>query len=69
MTTEKKPRKPRRNFERELTDVKRYCEISIELMEAIQITSTPALPGAILDHIQGQVSALKAVLARLEPVK
>ena len=62
MTTEKKPRKPRRNVERELQDLKRYLEISIDLMIALNAN----LSGPVGDHMQGQIAALKAVLARLE---
>jgi hypothetical protein len=59
MTTEtptRAPRKPRRNFEAELKDVQKFCQISIEIMEELELNS---------DVMKGQVIALKAVQARL----
>ena len=54
----KKPRAKRRNFERELTDLQRYCEISIEVLQSIANPSN--------EYMDGQIAALRAVLQRLE---
>ena len=65
MATEptKKPRAKRRNFEKELTDLRRYCEISIDLMTVVK-ESLPV--GPVQDHMVGQIAAIKAVLAKME---
>ena len=60
--TEEKPkrvRKPRRNFEKLVTDLKTYCEISIAVIESMPI------PGGS-DFNSGQLAAIKAVLSRLQ---
>jgi hypothetical protein len=67
----KRTRAPRRNIERELSTLKQYCEISIEVLEAL--ITNPALSGcsdpAITDKLnefnRGQLSALRSVLSRM----
>ena len=61
--TTKKPRSKRRNFEKELTDLRRYCEISIDLMTGVKESLTV---GPAQDHMAGQIAAIKAVLAKMK---
>ena len=54
---EKRVRKPRRNFEKELAALKLYCEVSIEVLERPEDALTPVG--------KGEVSALRRVLAKI----
>lgn len=58
-TVEQAPKKKRtrRNYERELTDLKRYAEVSLEVMQALNMDEP---------FMKGQIAALNAVLKRLE---
>lgn len=57
MSTEPKKKRVRRNYERELLDLQRYAQISVEVMQAIDLNN---------DFMKGQIAALNAVLKRLE---
>lgn len=57
METKEKKKRVRRNYERELLDLQRYAQISIEVMNALDLNS---------DFMKGQIAALNAVLKRLE---
>ena len=57
----KKPHAKRRNYQRDLEDLKRYAEISIDVMSELTESAETAT-----DYMRGQIAALKAVLARLE---
>lgn len=57
MSTEPKKRRVRRNYERELHDLQRYAQISLEIMNAMDTNN---------DFMKGQIAALNAVLKRLE---
>ncbi len=56
-------RAKRRNYEAELRDLLRYCEISVQVMEALTDEERPIAQDAFL---KGQIAALQAVKARLE---
>lgn len=55
--SDKKPRKPRRNYEKELSDLRLYVQVTMEAVAAY----VPDGPNK-----EGQLEALKAVALRLE---
>ena len=67
----KRGRPKRRDYRKELEDLKRYCEISIEIMMRTDalMSKEPELRARAThesSYMDGQADALKAVLARLE---
>lgn len=76
--TKTKTLSPRRNFQSIVTDLQKFCEISIAVMEAIieprrdddgkpHLSMNEAVPHH-LDNLfmEGQIAALRSVQARLE---
>ena len=59
---EKRVRKPRRNFEKELAALKLYCEVSIETLKDIDKQDTAVSQQYIVD---GKVAAFERVLAKI----
>lgn len=57
VTTPERKRRVRRNYERELFDLQRYAQVSVEVITALAIDN---------DFMKGQLAALNAVLKRLE---
>ena len=61
-----KPKKGRprtRDYRKELEDLKRYCEIMLDLLES---WLTVESDNTLATQWKGQAAALKAVLARME---
>ncbi len=55
--TKKKPRSKRRNYQRELADLRQFCEISIEIMEGFA-----AATGA---SFSDKIAAYREILAKI----
>lgn len=50
--------KPRRNFEKKITEIRTLCEIKIEVLKSLK-TET------VNQHTEGQIEALEGVLAKI----
>ena len=58
-TTEKKTRKPRTNYQAQHDRLVMWCQLSIDILEAVLSIDV------INENITGQITALKAVLKQL----
>ena len=67
---EKRVRKPRRNFEKELAGLKLYCEVSVETLRdaadfGIGLEADDATENRIDDRVAGKIAAFERVLAKI----
>ena len=66
-TTPKKTRKPRRNHALELTQLRLYLQIRIDVFEELDANPNPG--GPLGEFSKGQRHAFEMILARLEGAK
>lgn len=63
-TKEKKPRAKRRNYERELSMLKQYCEIKRDVLVSLDVLNSTG-EASRLEVVNGQIEAYGDVLRRM----
>ena len=67
---DKKPRKPRKNYQKLVEELAMYCRLSIAILSNLNDPPEGGADNRSLSmHLDGQIATLKAVLAKLEGTK